>query len=121
MNEQLSRIDRPIDCIFCFGVFYHIDNHIPFLKSLSDLPAKYLIVDTNVSQIRYPAIQLRIELGKTGEKRLVGHPSKTGLETMMQYFGWQTKQFDWKASGLIDGMGYRQYEQGNRVTVVGSR
>jgi SAM-dependent methyltransferase len=116
--KELTKVDRPVDCIFCFGIFYHIDNHMTLLERLSRLPAKSIIIDTNVSRLAQPVIELKTEPKGT---RLVGHPSKKAVETMLDYFGWETREFDWNASGLIRGMNYGQYEKRIRVTIIGTR
>jgi hypothetical protein len=89
------------------------------LEKLSRLSAKHIIIDTNTSRIKKPVILLRKEQG--GKMRLVGHPSKAGVEAMLANYGWQTREFDWKQSGLLSGITYRQYQSGRRITVIGSR
>jgi 16S rRNA G966 N2-methylase RsmD len=116
---EIEKIDRTIDCIFVFGIFYHIVNHMLLLEKLSATGAKHIIIDTNTSRLQEPVIELRKE-GKRG-KALVGHPSKAGVEKMLSYFGWTPREFDWAGSGLIEDFNYLHYRTGRRITIVGSR
>jgi predicted RNA methylase len=116
MFAEIPKITRKIDCIFVFGVFYHIVSHMLLIEMLSRLEAKYIIIDSVTSRLRPPVIQFKKELGKT---RLVGHPSKAAIVAMLSYYGWACREIDWMA--LLGDVKYTQYRSGRRITIVGQR
>ena len=47
--ERIRAVE-PCDVVFCFGIFYHINDHMRLLTELAELrPARRSIFDTNVS------------------------------------------------------------------------
>src|SRR4029078_1512115 len=46
------------DVVFCFGVFYHINNHMLLLSKIARLNPRVLILDTNISLSDHPRIEL---------------------------------------------------------------
>ena len=45
--EEIKKISpNEIDVVFCFGIFYHVSNHMELLKEIKKLQPKYLILDT---------------------------------------------------------------------------
>jgi hypothetical protein len=90
------------------------------LKKITELSAKHLIIDTNISSIEAPVTEWRSE-GKGTGKSLVGHPSRAAVMAMLDYHGWSAREFDWKSSGLIDNIKYGFYRNGKRITIVASR
>lgn len=119
MFQEIDKIDRKVDCVFCFGIFYHIVSHMILLKKITELSAKHLIIDTNISAIEAPVVEWRPE-GK-GSGSLVGHPSRSGIMAMLDHHGWTAREFDWKGSGLIDNTDYPFYRIGKRITIIASR
>ena len=85
------------DVVFCFGVFYHINNHMLLLSKIARLNPRVLILDTNISLSDRPVIEL---VHEENGGPLIGRPSKPGLEEMFASFGWSFDCFDWIASGL---------------------
>ena len=49
--EELDKIKPDsIDVVFCFGIFYHIMNHMLLISKIKRLNPKYLILDTVISK-----------------------------------------------------------------------
>ena len=115
MFERLDEIDHR-DVVFCFGVFYHITDHMRLLRKLASLQPDWIIFDTNVSRGKKPIIELRPE--GMAPNVLVGWPNTAGLDMMVANLGWTIEYFDWDASGLLSGSKLSDYATGRRVTAV---
>ena len=109
------------DVVFCFGIFYHINSHLLLLTKIAERDPRTVIVDTNVSLLEPPVIELRgpvdgrpLQLGEAVE----GYPSRAALDAMLSTFGWTYDYFDWEHSGLLDREQMLDYRRGKRVTVV---
>ena len=118
LGDMFERIDdvEHCDVIFCFGVFYHITDHVRLLSKIARHGPRTLIMDTNISLVDAPVIELTHE--SIGGTKLVGLPSRSGLETMFASFGWRSDYFDWKQSGLCGPHHLSDYWSGRRVTAV---
>lgn len=115
MYECIPDVER-CEVVFCFGIFYHINDHMLLLSKIARRNPRVLIMDTNISLIEESVIELAYEA--MGGKVLVGQPSKAGLEVMFESFGWTFDYFDWKASGLCGPKRLPDYGAGRRVTAV---
>ena len=51
--KNLSKYGR-FDCILCFGLLYHLDNPVAFLKKLNDATGKVLLLETHFSTDNNP-------------------------------------------------------------------
>jgi len=49
-NEIQKIQPKTIDVVFCFGIFYHIMNHMLLLSEIKKLQPKYLLLDTVVNR-----------------------------------------------------------------------
>lgn len=107
---------EPCDVVFCFGIFYHVTEHMLLLSKIARLKPRVLIMDTHISLLEGKVIEWGYEA--MGGKKLVGEPSKAGLEVMLESFGWTFEYFDWQASGLINTGPMTDYRKGQRVTAV---
>ena len=118
LGDVYDRIEEvePCDVVFCFGLFYHINEHLLLLSKIAKLKPRALIMDTHISLLEGSVIELGYEA--MGGKTLVGEPSKAGLEVMFESFGWTFDYFDWRSSGLCDSSPMTDYHQGRRVTAV---
>jgi SAM-dependent methyltransferase len=121
-----------VDVLMCLGFFYHTMEHMRLLLEAKRIGAKYLIVDTAISPASEPVIALRfesgddarnsIDYGRTGNKNiLVGQPSRSGLEAMLDYAGYQAEFFDWSANGVDDWTDLPDYAAHVRVTARAQR
>ncbi len=63
-NEIQKIQPKTIDVVFCFGIFYHIMNHMLLLEEIKKLQPKYLILDTSVNHSKQPSILLQKEDSK---------------------------------------------------------
>lgn len=115
--KEMAAVEKNIDTVFCFGIFYHINNHMLLLSQIQSLDAQTLIIDTEISQEKETVIELLRE-----GKGLVGKPSRNALIMMLEHYGWNIQFFDWRQSGLIDGPALQpRYHSGRRVTVTCTR
>ena len=60
LGDMFDAIDdvESCDVVFCFGVFYHINNHMLLLSKIARLNPRVLILDTNISLSDRPVIEL---------------------------------------------------------------
>jgi SAM-dependent methyltransferase len=98
------------DVVLCFGVLYHVNDHMRLLAKIAELQPRWLIIDTNVSLAQRAVIEFHNSEAGPGEpsfppppgSQLEGYPSKAGLDAMLSSFGWTSEYFDWASSGLSD-------------------
>jgi Methyltransferase domain len=123
------------DVVLCFGILYHINDHMRLLSKIAERQPRWLIIDSNLSLAQRPVIEFHNSEAGPGEaafppppgSQLEGYPSKTGLEAMLSSLGWTFEYFDWAGSGLSDPDPDREpgtrdvmgdYYHGRRVSVV---
>jgi 16S rRNA G966 N2-methylase RsmD len=120
MFDRIPEIEQ-CDVVFCFGILYHINDHMRLLQTIAELAPKSLIIDTNLSHIERAAIELRAPVAGNPPPvgaQLEGWPSKAGLDAMLSSFGWTFEYFDWPASGLAETPKLDDYRVGRRASVV---
>jgi len=120
MFERIPEVER-CDIVFCFGILYHINDHMRLLSTIAEFEPRALIIDSNISHIGSAAIELRAPFAGAAPRpgaQLEGWPSKAGLDAMLSSFGWTFKYFDWSDSGLVDSPKLEDYRVGRRATVV---
>lgn len=113
--EHIDAIGH-FDVVFCFGIFYHVMNHMLLLSKIARLEPRALIMDTNVSLIEGDVIELMYEA--VGGTVLVGQPSKSALRAMFSSLGWSSDFFDWRESGLCGPHSMSDYWSRKRVTAT---
>ena len=123
LGDMFDRIPEaePCDIVFCFGILYHINDHMRLLSTIAELEPRTVIIDSNVSHIDRAAIELRAPVAGNPPPvgaQLEGWPSKTGLDAMLSSFGWTFRYFDWPGSGLVDSPKMEDYRVGRRASVV---
>jgi predicted nicotinamide N-methyase len=118
LGDMFERIDDlgQFDVVFCFGVFYHVNDHMLLLSKIARRDPTVLIMDTNISQIAAPVVELKHEA--VGGTKLVGEPSKAALDAMFESFGWAHEYFGWQESGLCGPHNLSDYWSKRRVTAV---
>ena len=120
MFDRIPETER-CDIVFCFGILYHINDHMRLLQTIAEHAPRTLIIDSNVSHIERAAIELRAPVAGNPPPvgaQLEGWPSKAGLDAMLSSFGWTFEYFDWPRSGLVDSPKMEDYRVGRRATVV---
>ena len=120
MFRAIDDVER-CDIVFCFGIFYHINDHMQLLSKIAAMQPRHLIIDTHISPLQGAVIELYSGLGVSPPpegSHLEGRPSRQALDAMLSYFGWTSAYFDWRGSGLADANSVRDYYSGQRVTVV---
>jgi hypothetical protein len=120
MFDRIPEIER-CDIVFCFGILYHINDHMRLLSTIAEFEPRTLIIDSNVSHIERAAIELRAPVAGNPPPvgaQLEGWPSKSGLDAMLSSFGWTFDYFDWAGSGLVDSARMDDYRVGRRASVV---
>lgn len=91
VHEEIGKINKDIDTIFCLGFFYHSLEHAHLMRKFSGL-ANTLILDTHVIQGEGKFIQLHRE----HNNKLTGTPSREALDEMMEAYGFNhVDYFDW--------------------------
>jgi hypothetical protein len=120
MYEEIEAVE-PCDVVFCFGILYHVNDHMLLLSRIAESNPRTVIVDTNISQIESAVIEIRNPLSGSPPPlggQLEGYPSRAALDAMFSSFGWTYTYFDWKQSELIDAPQMADYKVGRRVTAV---
>jgi hypothetical protein len=123
LGDMFERIPEtePCDIVFCFGILYHVNDHMRLLSTIAEFEPRTVIIDSNVSHIERAAIELRAPVAGNPPPvgaQLEGWPSKAGLDAMLSSFGWTFEYFDWPNSGLVDSPKMDDYRVGRRASVV---
>ena len=120
MFEHIRSVES-CDIVFCFGILYHINEHMRLLTELAEFDAQTIIFDTNVSLAEGAVIELRSPLAGSPPpvgSQLEGWPSRSALEAMWSSLGWTFDYFDWPGSGLADHSKLGDYAAGRRISAV---
>lgn len=120
MFEELETAER-CDIVFCFGILYHVNDHMLLLSRIAASDPRAVIVDTNISQLEPAIIEIRNPLTGSPPRlggQLEGYPSKAALDAMFASFGWTCSYFDWTRSGLLNRPQMDDYRTGRRVTAI---
>ena len=119
--EEIKKISpNEIDVVFCFGVFYHVSNHMELLKEIKKLQPKYLILDTEITKSKSPIIRLREEPYYTPdstisfEKFIAGRPSQSALNMMLNALDFKITYYDWEKN-IRDWSGLEIYSSKNSI------
>jgi len=127
--EEIKKIkSESFDVIFCFGIFYHIMNHMLLLSEIKRLNPKFVIFDTLLSKSNLPIVEIRIEdsgLEKAGlgtkydktDNVLSGWPSKSALELMLEHSGFSYEYYNWKQANIKNWNNMKAYRDGFRLTL----
>ncbi len=118
---------KEFDVIFCFGIFYHIMNHMLLLTEIKRLQPRYIILDTKISISNLPIIHIRKEnsllegatipdSSQFGNDIIVGNPSKFALEIMLNSLGFDFDYYDWENSGIKNWEFLEEYHSKKRIT-----
>jgi len=119
--EEIKKIpSREIDVVFCFGIFYHVSNHMELLKEIKKLQPKYLILDTEINKSKSPIIRFRKEPYYTPEstisfeKFIAGRPSQSALNMMLDALDFKITYYNWKKN-IQDWKGLEIYSSENSI------
>jgi len=119
--EEIKKISpNEIDVVFCFGIFYHISNHMELLKEIKKLQPKYLILDTEIIKSKSPIIRLRNEPYFTPdstisfEKFIAGRPSLSALNIMLNALDFEITYYDWEKN-ICNWNGIEIYSSKNSI------
>lgn len=118
--EEIDAVGQ-CDIVFCFGILYHVNEHMLLLSRIAERDARAVIVDTNISQLDSAVIEVRNPVVGSPPPlggQLEGYPTKAALDVMFSSFGWTYNYVDWKQSGLLDRLQMDDYRRGQRVSVV---
>jgi hypothetical protein len=123
VGDMFDCIDReaPFDVVFCFGILYHINEHLELLTRIAEVGARNVIVDTNVSTLDGAVIEVRSPYRGADPppgSQLEGYPTTAALDAMFSSLGWTWEYFDWLDSGLTEREHMQDYAKGRRVTAV---
>ena len=130
IHDEIKKISTgTIDVIFCFGFFYHTANHYFLLSEMKRLNPKYLILDTFINLSNEPIIRLSLDKNSSEEnaiknsqnndqETLVGVPSKSALEMLLQSFGFDYNYYDWHAQNIFNWKYIGDYYLKKRLTLI---
>ena len=121
--EEIKKIPPDeIDVVFCFGIFYHVSNHMELLKEIKKLKPKYLILDTEISKSKSPIIRFRKEPYYTPddmisfEKFIAGRPSQSALNMMLNALDFKVAYYNWDGN-IQDWQDLEIYSSKNSILV----
>jgi Methyltransferase domain len=122
LGDIVERIDEvePFDVVLCFGLLYHLTDHMLLLSKIAAREPRYVLIDTHVSERKGAVIELQNAFGQSPPppgSYIEGRPTKAALEAMLSYFGWTFEYFDWAGSGLADAEHAGDYRSGRRVSM----
>jgi len=113
--------DERFDVVFCFGILYHVVDHMALLSSITAAEASTLLVDTKVSAVDGAVIELRTALGASPPPvgaSFEGYPTRLAVEVMLASLGWSVEAIDWERFGVDDLGGVSDYADGRRASFV---
>jgi len=128
--EEIKKIQpETFDIVFCFGLFYHILNHMKLLEEIKRLKVKYLILDTSVTKLNKPFIKLVMQDSNiegsgikskysNSDQVLVGIPSKSAIEMMLKNLGYDFFYYDWHNVGIENWEHIEDYHLNRRISLV---
>jgi len=125
--DEIKNVDEKIDVVFCFGIFYHVMNHMSLLSSIKKLRPRYIIIDSAISSSDDPIIELKLENihdpasainANVKEQSIVGWPSKKSIELMLIGIGFDFTYYDWQHSRIVNWKDIEDYQKGERVSIV---
>lgn len=122
-GDILDRIDdvEPFDVVLCFGILYHLTDHMLLFSKIALREPRHLIIDTHTSRLDGAVIELRNAFGQSPPppgSYIEGYPTRAALDAMLSYFGWTFDYVDWSAYGQVDAEHLDDYRSGKRVSVV---
>jgi 16S rRNA G966 N2-methylase RsmD len=130
IHEEIKKLKQnTFETVFCFGFFYHTLDHNLLLREIKRLNPKNLILDTVISNLDLPIIELIEEDSdvemyaiKNSENKnknvLVGHPSKKAIEHMLENLGFEYHYYDWHDGHIQNWNDLESYESKRRITLV---
>ena len=120
IHKIIKQIEpNSIDTVFCFGYLYHTMYHMNLFSKIKNLNPKHIIIDTNISKNDAPVIEIRPKKRIISEHKIEGYPSKSGLEAMLNEFGFHNFQYyDWPSKNLEDWKNLGDYKNRKRITFV---
>lgn len=57
IHSTVEDFNQPAELVLCFGVLYHVENPISFLRKISSLSQKYCIIETQIIAPSCPHIE----------------------------------------------------------------
>jgi len=129
IHEEIKKLEpETFDIILCLGFFYHTMNHMYLLQEIKRLNPKFFILDTVISQLDSPIIELHNEDSKVEayaiksksnvqDNVLVGWPSKKGIEMMLNDIGFSYEYFDWHSGKITNWDNLESYKVKARISL----
>jgi SAM-dependent methyltransferase len=109
------------DVVFCFGILYHVNDHLHLLSNIAEVEPQTVIIDGHVSSLDGAVIELRTPLGESPPPpgtQLEGWPSPLAVEALTSTLGWSGRWIDWTSAARPDDDGIGDYLSGKRVSYV---
>ena len=102
----------PFDIVLCFGILYHVNDHLHLLSNIAEVEPKTVIIDSNVSKRDGAVIELQTPRGETPpprarRSRATRHPA--AIEALTSTLGWTGRWIDWSTAARPDDAGIDGY------------
>jgi hypothetical protein len=118
--DHIDHVEH-FDVVFCFGILYHVNDHMLLLSKIAAREPRHLIIDSRMSQLEGSVIEVRSPLGASPPvpgNDLESQPTRAALDAMLSYFGWTFDYYDWAGSGMTSAKHLSDYRVGQRVSVL---
>jgi SAM-dependent methyltransferase len=109
------------DVVFCFGILYHVNDHLHLLSNIAEVEPGTVIIDGHISRRDGAVIELRTPLGETPPPpgtQLEGWPTSLAIEALTSTLGWSGRWIDWQQASRPDDDNIADYLSGKRASYV---
>ena len=108
-----------VDVVFCFGILYHLSDHLRLLTAIAELGPKAVIIDSKISLLSGAVMEIRSPRGDSPPlpgAQLEAYSTPAALNAMVSSLGWDIDYFDWARSGLLERPNTQDYREGSRIS-----
>ena len=133
--EVLNRLGAACDTVLLLGIYYHVHNHLDWVKAIRGTGADNVIIDTEITPSDPADRIVRFKFEDTENlmstpfesfpgfgKGIVGHPSRAFVNYSFAAYGFACKEVDWRP--LLEKWGTKgmeDYAEDRRATFVATR
>ncbi len=132
MREQKPKCDT----VFLLGIYYHIHNHLDWVRAIRETGAQNVIIDTGLTPcegefdnvVRFKVEDAAMHTSSSYETfagygfAVGGHPSRAFVNFSFRVYGYAVSELDWKAPLVTWGVkGLEDYAEDRRATFLAKR
>lgn len=110
-EEDLSRFGS-FDVVLCLGLMYHVSKPLELIESISQVNTDVLVIDTALSQVNGPYLEIRRELldepRNAVDYELVMYPTREAVYHLVQQFGYSVMMLKPQFRSYVGSPDYRK-------------